>query len=356
MLHTAPGPSGPTDLASGISSLERMLEEQTGERSSSTGRTGKVGIDLTESLWLQKGTPLAPSWLDELATTWGAGARTADFRSEPEAARRAVNTWIRDTTSGHIDQLAPRGSISAATRLMGTGAAYVKAPWATAFAPTDTRLAPFRQIDGSTTTVSMMRNPSLTAARHGSGDGWAAVELPYLGSMSMTVIVPDEGRFTEVEERLDGSRLTDLVGGLRRGTLDLSMPKFGFTTDVPLTDALRDLGLLPAMDPGTADFSRISAEPLWLTSMLHQTYLSVAEQGTEATATNPRAPGTAAARPTDTTPADGTAPISEPPSGTVDQPASEPDVIVVDRPFLVLVRDRTTGAPVFYGRVLSPNG
>ena len=36
--------------------------------------------------------------------------------------------------------------------------------------------------------------------------------------------------------------------------------------------------------------------------------------------------------------------------------ASGAVAVTVDRPFLVLVRDRPTGAPLFYGRVLSPNG
>src|SRR6476619_2257655 len=83
-----------------------------------------------------------------------------------------------------------------------------------------------------------------------------------------------------------------MVDGLRLATVDLTLPKFGFTTDMPLTDALRTLGLRGAMDPVDADFGDVSREPLWLTSVLHQTYLAVAEQGTEATATNPVLPTT----------------------------------------------------------------
>jgi serpin B len=175
----------------------------------------------------------------------------------------------------------------------------------------------------------------------------------------MTVIVPDEGRFAEVEQRLDGSTLTSLVGDLQRGSVDVSLPKFGFTTEVPLTDALRDLGLGTAMDSATADFSTISAEPLWFTAMLHQTYLGIAEQGTEATASKPRSPETTTRpRPVDTA-VDDTGLSPGGPTTTAPtalRPASSPDAVVVDRPFLVLVRDRVTGAPLFYGRVLSPNG
>ena len=140
----------------------------------------------------------------------------------------------------------------------------------------------------------MMRNRDLTDARYGTGDGWVAVDIPYLGrSLWLTVIVPDEGRFTDVERGLDGEASASCSRSLTPSTLDLGLPKFGFTTDAPAhRRPQRSLGLTIATDPFTADFSGISAEPLSLTSVLHQTYLAIAEQGTEATATNPKPPAT----------------------------------------------------------------
>jgi len=123
-----------------------------------------------------------------------------------------------------------------------------------------------------------------------------------------------------------------------------------------------------ATDPFAADFSGISTEPLSLTSVLHQTYLAIAEQGTEATATNPKPPATTPttrARTTTTVPST-TTPAADGQGGGGDTTTtaatttvpSVPRAVVVDadRPFLVLVRDRPTGAALFYGRVLSPNG
>ena len=370
VLHTPEGPDAPEQLANGLSSLDRLVASRAGEQRDVTGRTGTVAIDLAQSLWLQKGTTIDRAWLDGLATTWGTGVRTTDFRSDPETARKAVNGWVADATNGHIEQLAPRGTISPATRILAAGAAYLKAPWVTPFADTETRLAPFRHLDGSVSTVSMMHNPELTDARYGAGEGWTAVDLPYLGrDLWLTVILPDEGRFTDVEKGLDGTGLQELLRSLTPTTLDLSLPKFGFTTDTPLTDALRSLGLTIATDPFAADFSGISTEPLSLTSVLHQTYLAIAEQGTEATATNPKPPATTPttrARTTTTVPST-TTPAADGQGGGGDTTTttaatttvpSVPRAVVVDadRPFLVLVRDRPTGAALFYGRVLSPNG
>ncbi len=366
VLHTPAGADGADQLAEGLSSAERIVSSRNGEqRDELTTRKGTVSIDLASSLWFQKGTTFDPSWLDSLAGTWGAGVRTTAFRSDTETARKAVNSWIADATKDHIDQLAPRGSISPTTRILAGGAAYLKAPWVTPFADTETRLAPFHHLDGSVSTASMMRNRGLYDVRTGTGDGWVAVDLPYLGrSLWMTLIIPDEGRFAEVEQALDGRRIDTMVDGLRAATVDLTLPKFGFTTDLPLTDALRTLGLSGAMDPVDADFGGVSREPLWLTAVLHQTYLAVAEQGTEATATNPVLPTTSTTATPGTSGAGGA--TSAAPTATTPGPAASSPVstataggtitVAADRPFLVLVRDRTTGVPLFYGRVLSPNG
>ncbi len=361
VLHTPAAPGGAAELALGLSSLQRTFASREGTQRDATTRSGNVAIDLADSLWIQKGTTLERPWLDQLATTWGTGVRTTDFRSDPETARKAVNGWVDDATHGHIDQLAPRGSISPTTRILATGAAYLKAPWVTPFAETDTRLEPFRHLDGSTTTVPMMRIPDLTDARYGHGEGWVAVDLPYLGrSLWMTIIVPDPGRFTDVEQALEGDGLREMLTTLAPTTLDLTMAKFGFTTDVPLTDALRALGLTDATDPVASDYGGISPEPLSLTSVLHQTYLAVAEQGTEATASSPapKPPATTTPRATATSRPPGTSGTGSTTTTTV--PAARPSapgavVVRVDGPFLVLVRDRPTGAPLLYGRVLSPN-
>lgn len=365
VLHTPPVPDAAAQLASGLSSLQRTFESREGDQRAATTRTGNVSIDLADSLWIQKGTTLERPWLDQLATTWGTGVRTTDFRSDPETARKAVNGWITDATDGHIDQLAPRGSISPTTRILAAGAVYLKAPWVTPFAETDTRLEPFRHLDGSTVTVPMMRIPDLTDVRYGTGEGWTAIDLPYLGrSLWMTVIIPDAGRFTDVEQALGGDGLQQILTTLSPATLDLALPKFGFTTDLPLTDALRALGLGAATDPLAADFGGVSPEPLSLTSVLHQTYLAVAEQGTEATATAPAPEPSATTAPLSTGTSRpstaGTGTTGGTGSTTTTLPAARPGapgaiVVKAAQPFLVLVRDRPTGAPLLYGRVLSPN-
>jgi serpin B len=376
-----------------LDAARRVLLERSGEQEDpDTGREGRTSVELASTLWAQRNTGFESPWLAQLAATWDAGVRVTDFRSDPEAARRVINDWVGDTTNDHITQLLDRGALDQLTRFLATSAAYLKAPWQMPFAPQDTRLAEFRLLDGSTTTVPVMRRIADTDTRVAQTDAWVAVELPYLGSqLTFTAVVPAEGRFAEVERSMDGPTLERLRAQLREQRADVTIPRFGFTSDLRLDDALRGLGVVDAFDRTIADFSGITKdEPLSFWAVAHQSYLAIDEQGTEATATAPRVsttttsttrpvPGTG---PTTTSIPTGPTPATDPagpdPSTATTSPATSgptattattapapsaspsttgapaPTTVVIDRPFLVLVTDRATGTPLFYGRVVSP--
>ncbi len=338
----------------GLGTVWSELPDRSGRRENdATGRTGRISIELASSLWAQRNTPFEDPWLDTLARTWDAGIRETDFRSDPEQARRTVNEWVTEATNDQITQLLSRGELDALTRFLATSATYLKAPWSAPFAPSATRVTEFRRLDGSEVTVPMMQRVD---ARVGwaEGAGWQAVTLGYLGGeLDLTIVLPDEERFAAVERAHDGAALVALLESARTEVVDVSLPRFGFTTDLELTDPLRTLGATDAFDPLLADFTGVSAEePLSLSGVAHQTFFAVDEEGTEGSGSRP---ATSTTRPTPTTGPTGTTATTA--TGATDVP---PNVtppsrrIVIDRPFLVIVSDRSTGAPLLYGRVVSP--
>lgn len=358
----------------GLGTVTRALPDRSGEQQDdATGRKGKLSVELASSLWAQRNTKFGEPWLDTLASTWGTGIRVTDFRSDPENARQAVNSWASDRTSGHISQLLPRGSLDQFTRFLAASAAYLRAPLEVPFAPVDTRLAPFTRLDGSQVSVPMMSRRD-TSMRLATGDGWQAVELPYLGGdVTLTIVLPEAGRFEQVADTLDGPALQALRRDMTPAPVDLSLPQFGFTSELRLDDALRALGVTDAFDRGTADFAGITTdEPLSLAGVVHQAYLALDEEGTDASATPPRTTsttrppsgGTTVVPGTGTTVAPGFDGTSVPPGtdvataegATTTTTAPAVTRVGVDRPFLALVTDRLTGAPMLYARVLSPRG
>jgi serpin B len=65
----------------------------------------------------------------------------------------------------------------------------------------------------------------------------------------MLVILPAEGRFGQVEERLGAALLDEVRGNLLETQVELTMPRFGFETDLKLIDLLEGLGLRLPFDP-----------------------------------------------------------------------------------------------------------
>jgi serpin B len=216
------------------------------------------------------------------------------------------------------------------TRLVLTNAVYFKAPWTSPFDAAATRDADFTLLDGSTVQVPMMSTEGSFATH--DGDGWQAVQLAYGGEeLEMLIIVPDTGRFTEIEGRLAEGLVGDIPAGSQRGHRSLAMPKFEVRTPLPLNDALQELGMPDPFVPGVADFTGIHADPeyvLYIQAVIHEAFVAVDETGTEAAAATAVIIGTDSAGP---------APIA------------------VDRPFLWAIRDVPTGAILFLGRVLDPS-
>ncbi|MCD9624597.1 serpin family protein [Rhabdothermincola salaria] len=352
-----------------MAAAARTLPRLSGTRANrDTGREGEITVMTPASLWAQRATTFGVPWLTGLAETWDTGVRVTDFRSDPEAARRTINEWMADTSADYLDPLLDRGSLDQFTRFLATSGAALRAPWSHPFDRRDTRLADFERLDGTVVSVPLMRRFEDTDARMATGDDWTAVEVPYLGDeLHITFVVPDPGRFGAVETSLDGPGLVQLRRALRRTPVDVSVPQFAVTSDLRLDDALRTLGVVDAFDRAVADFAGITDdEPLALGGVAHQTFLAIDEEGTEASGSPPRSTTTSTTTTTTTvsSPASSPSTSEEAPSTVTPRPppvdSSDIDegraIVVVDRPFLVLVTDRATGVPLFYGRVVAPRG
>ena len=266
-------------------------------------------------------------YADGLQRWFGAGIEPADFVGNAEGSRGHINGWAKDRTRGLIPDLIPQGSFNAITRLVLVNALYLKASWATPFKPAATSDGPFMRLDGSTSTASFMHARSLHISAV-VGDGYTAIDVPYAsGDLSMLVIVPDEGEFAAIETALGSAFVAGVNAALVDQPVDLSFPKFTSDSQIGLKDVIeRDLGITGLFNSGGLD--EIGQE-LEVSDAVHAGKITVDEQGTEATATTA---------------------IMAVASG-IPRPGLP---VTVDRPFLYVIRDHSTGAVLFVGRVLDP--
>lgn len=317
------------DLDAGLNAIEQELAKRSGEYD---WVDKKVELELVpvNQLWGQRDYPFHDAYLDTLAAQYGAGMRLVDYIKATEDARQAINGWVSDQTRERIPELIPQGVLNADTRLVLTNAIYLNAPWMHRFNEQATAAGPFTLLDGSTVEAQMMRLGQ--ELRYAEGRGYEAVELPYVdGSLAMVVVVPDEGRFEEFEAAFSAGALDEAIGMLQPAQVNLSFPKFEFRTPAGLKDSLIEMGMPVAFDPDAADFSAMSpdGQNLYIQDVLHEAFISVDEEGTEAAAA----------------------------TAVVVGRTSAPERIVnleVDRPFMFFIRDNETGALLFMGRVLEP--
>lgn len=297
-------------------------------------------LNLVNAVWSRIGYPFLNAYLDVIATNYDAGVRVLDFAGNPEPSRQIINQWVEDQTHDKIKDLLPSGSISPSTAVVLTNAIYFKGSWYKKFDEALTIPGPFTRLDGSTVTAALMHQQLDTKYAH--GDGFDAVELPYVSprfseyaypeELSMLVIIPHAGEFEAVESSLDKIRIDGIISSLGMGTVDFIFPKFEFSCDVKCKDILQGLGMADAFDPMLSDFSGMvspSDSRPWIDEVYHKAFVAVDEEGTEAAAA----------------------------TAVVMTDTAMPEIITIsaDKPFIFLIRDDITDTILFMGRVLDPS-
>ncbi|MEI8257979.1 MAG: serpin family protein [Deltaproteobacteria bacterium] len=304
------------------------------------GEAGRFELATANRLFGQRGWPFVPAFLDLTSRLYDAPLEAVDFRANPDAQRTHINTWVSDRTHARILDLLPQDAVSTDTRMVLVNAVYLHAQWAAPFAREETYPAPFHP-RGAAATVdvpTMHRTRSFaTAAR----DGYQVLEMPYSEpGFVFDIVMPDAvDGIAALETRWQSSTPDAFFAGLGQAERALSLPKFRVAPDgMRLSQALRALGVLLAFDRGAADFTGIApiAHPddrLYVSEAFHKAFIAVDETGTEAAAA--------------------TAVVVTATSAAMLPPAP-PQPFVVDRPFLFFLRDTSSGAILFAGRVEDP--
>ncbi len=282
----------------------------------------EITVRIADRIWPRLDIEPDQAWIDLLASEHGATTETLDFVGDPDGSREIINAWVGEQTEGLIPQLLPDGIIDDQTVLVLTDAIYFKAQWQTVFGKYENVTDSFTLLDGSTTQVEYLRELELTD-RRGAGDGFMGAEIPYVGgNFSMLVIVPDQGRFTEIRDRLDQELLDEIDATFTTGPFELLIPKWASNTQLDLLAWLQGIGAAPGRYPGITPDA-------FLAAAVHGADITVDEWGTVAAAATALA-----------------FELSGPP---------EPELTIkADRPFLYLIRHRPTGLVLFAGQVTDP--
>jgi serpin B len=315
--------------------LDAQLESRNipaSEPGDGDGDEDAVELQTANGLWMldDYADGVSPDFLDLLSIHYDAGMTLAAFDQQPDAERESINEWVSEQTGGLIPSLFAPDSLTEFTTLVLVNALYLRAPWSEPFSEGYTQQRDFTRLDNQVVSVDMMRGPYLTSALHVANSEYQAAALPLRGEdLDIVVILPED--FGAFEDSLDQAKLAEVLGALSYTPLDLSVPKFNLEAAFELSSELQDLGMVaPFTD--LASFDAIHPEIDVIEVVVHNTVIKIDEDGVEAAA----ATG-----------------IGGDGDGDGDPP--QPMVMVVDRPFLLAIRDRPTNTLLFFGRVLEPS-
>ena len=288
------------------------------------GESDHVQLSVANSLWPQHDYAFLPGYLAFAKEYYGTKIEAVDFRNETEAARLKINGWAENKTSGLIKDLIPEGLLEPMTRLVLANAIHFKGDWAAQFNPERTRPAPFQLSDGTPVKVPMMSQTE--TFKLANAEGFRALELPYEDDdLSMLVVVPnDPDGLPALEETLSPEWIETLR--FNEQEVMVQLPKFKLEWKFELGKTLADMGM-PLAFSDHADLSGMDgSRDLSVGFVVHKAYVEVNEEGTEAAAAT--AVGIRA--------------------------TSMPTIFAANQPFLFLIRENTTGAILFIGRVTDP--
>jgi serpin B len=237
---------------------------------------------------------------------------------------------VEQQTRDRIKDLLREGVLDPSTVLVLTNAIYFKGSWSNAFRKEATRPGDF-SLDARRAVQRVPLMHQRDAYPYLDDGTVQVLELPYRASeLSMIIVLPSTvDGLEEIERTLTGGRVNEWMAKMTRHEVVVVIPRFRITRRFELRQPLTELGMKLAFSRH-ADFSAmVTARRVFVSAVIHQAFVDVNEEGTEAAAATAGVVQTASARPP--TP-----------------------VFRADHPFFFLIRENRTGSVLFAGRVTNP--
>lgn len=291
-------------------------------------------LKIAGSLWFQNDIKphLLNSFVDCVDKYYSA---PVDFVSSfnNEADRAKINGWAKDATDNFISGIIS-GVYPDNLDCLFANLQYFKGNWAVPFDTKMTLEAPFHNEDGTSSTVRMMNAEEMNYEVV-KGEGFYALKLPYGNlAFSMTIVLPDKGLNLDeclAQMESQSAKLTALARGETHNDSHIvSLPVFDITYESDLREVISEKLLIRnAFSQDDADLSSMfdtakAGRKLHLDFPVQACKIKVDETGTEASAV------------TFVNGAEG---------------VNDNLYFTVNRPFAFIISERSTGLPIFMGRV-----
>jgi serine protease inhibitor len=283
-------------------------------------------IKIANAMWVDLGVQLKSEFTQNVKESFGGEVFVRSFGGVGIIA--AINNWAAEHTAGKIRDLILKPP---QPPLCLVNTVYLAAPWERPFEPKLTSPQEFHLEIGTSVEVDMMRKRGGFLFRR--QNLYEVICLPFKGDRLCLVLVRPSGEHPkEVIEELIKESESEFWDSYQRVFCNLTVPRFQAVYRTEMQRVLSKMGMTPAFDPKTADFSRMLERPfpLYIQSVIQKNFLQIDESGSEA------AGATAVIMP------------------RVMVPEKEMLDVTFDRPFICALTDQETKAILFAGIIANP--
>ncbi|PNX87851.1 serpin-ZX-like protein, partial [Trifolium pratense] len=201
--------------------------------------------------------------------------------------------WVEKETNGLIKNILPLGLVNNSSKLIFANALYFKGTWKEEFEASKTKRNKFHLLNGKSVKVPFMTSKKQQFI--GVSDDFKVLRLPYTQGkdkrqFSMYIFLPNEkkGLPTLVKKVASNPELLNCKLPFKKVKVgDFRIPKFKFSFEFEATNTMKKLGvLLPFSAGGLTKIvdSPTTSQMLYVSNIIHKSFIEVNEKGTEAAA------------------------------------------------------------------------
>ncbi|XP_007894684.1 serpin peptidase inhibitor, clade F (alpha-2 antiplasmin, pigment epithelium derived factor), member 2b [Callorhinchus milii] len=275
-------------------------------------------LQIASRIYVKKGFHIKDEFVQTLEKYYKSQTQLLKGKSADDT--KAINKWVEEVTKGKIKEFLRE--VPSNIILLLLNAIHFKGYWKAKFDPSVTAEGLFYAEDGKSFPVQMMQHPKYPLSVFMDDNlNVEVAKFSFKQNMSLIVIIPImDSNISSVASELNIQEL--LPRFPRTKNIMVKLPKLDVDYDVDLNNVLKELGL--GVIFSHPDFSRISDQPLFVSSVKHKATLELKEEGVEAAA------------------------------ATVVAMSRSFSMFSINRPFIFLIRDDHFGIPLFLGSIKNP--
>jgi serpin B len=285
-------------------------------------------VSIANSIWYKDDESLKvkKDFLQTNGDYYNAAAYKADFSSTKTV--QDINNWVKANTGNQIDKIIDK--IDANTVMYLINALHFDAQWLEPYTKESVRKGNFKLAEDTTKSVDFMYSLESGYIKDNMAQGFIK---PYKdGKYSFVALLPNEGvSIDRYVSTLNGESFINLFKNKSQDMVSAVLPKFKADYSIKLVEPLKQMGLNECFNDEKANFGKMVSSAkgnLYVSDVLHKSFISVDTQGTKAGAATKVEMQTKGAPMTKS--------------------------INLNRPFVYSIIDNETKLPLFIGTMMNP--